>query len=236
MIGQNRVVAIIPARAGSKSVPLKNLKDLGGKPLIAWPIDVALATPEIDRVIVSTDGEQIAEVARACGAEVAMRPADLASDTAIVADVLRHHIRELRAQGETARYMVLLEPTSPFRLPKDISACLRELEEKGLDSVATFMEPHLNPHRAWRIEGDVVEPFIKGAVPWLPRQLQPKAFQLNGAVYGFVMDELTEDKPGLLFGKVGAVMMDQRRSIDIDTSLDFVVANALLAENVLADA
>lgn len=236
MIGQNRVVAIVPARAGSKSVPLKNLKDLGGKPLIAWPIEVALATPEIDRVIVSTDGEQIAEVARAYGAEVSMRPAELASDTAIVADVLRHHIRELRAEGETARYMVLLEPTSPFRLPRDISACLRALEEKGLDSVATFMEPHLNPHRAWRIEGDIVEPFIKGAVPWLPRQLQPKAFQLNGAVYGFVMDELTDDRAGLLFGRTGAVMMDQRRSIDIDTSFDFVVANALLAENVLSDA
>jgi CMP-N-acetylneuraminic acid synthetase len=236
MIGNNRVVAIIPARAGSKGVPRKNLQTLGDKPLIAWPIDVALATPEIDRVIVSTDGDEIAGVARSFGAEVAMRPAELASDTAIVADVLRHHIKELRAQGETAKYLVLLEPTSPFRLPKDISACLQQIEEKGLDSVATFMDPHLNPHRAWRIEDGLVEPFIKGAVPWLPRQLQPKAYQLNGAVYAFDMDMLTEDRQGILFGKIGAVMMDQRRSIDIDTSFDFVVANALLSENVLADA
>ncbi|MEQ9124964.1 MAG: acylneuraminate cytidylyltransferase family protein, partial [Alphaproteobacteria bacterium] len=212
MIGDNRVVAIIPARAGSKAVPKKNLYDLGGKPLLAWPIEVAKATPEIDRIIVSTDGDQIAAAARAHGAEVIRRPDALATDTAIVADMLRHHIALLRAEGETARYMLLLEPTSPFRLPKDISACLRLLEE-GYDSAATFMEPQLNPHRAWRIEGDAVVPFIPGANPWLPRQVLPEAFQLNGAVYAFVMDGLTAEVPGRLFGRSGAVMMDQRRSI-----------------------
>lgn len=235
MIGDNRVVAIIPARAGSKAVPKKNLYDLGGKPLLAWPIEVAKATPEIDRIIVSTDGDEIAAAARAHGAEVIRRPDALATDTAIVADMLRHHIALLRAEGETARYMLLLEPTSPFRLPKDISACLRLLEE-GYDSAATFMEPQLNPHRAWRIEGDAVVPFIPGANPWLPRQVLPEAFQLNGAVYAFVMDGLTAEVPGLLFGRSGAVMMDQRRSIDINTFFDFVVANALLQENILADA
>ena len=236
MIGDNRVVAIIPARAGSKAVPKKNLYELGGKPLLAWPIEVAQATPEIDRIIVSTDGEDIAAAARARGAEVIRRPDELATDTAIVADMLRHHIDLLRAEGETARYMLLLEPTSPFRLPKDVSACLRLLEEEGYDSAATFMEPQLNPHRAWRIDGDAIVPFIEGANPWLPRQMLPEAFQLNGAVYAFVMDGLTADVSGVLFGRCGAVMMDQRRSIDINTYFDFVVANALLQENVLADA
>lgn len=228
-----RVVAIIPARGGSKSVPLKNLHPLGGKPLISWSIDVAKATSSIDRVIVSTDHAKIAEAARAFGAEVAMRPDELASDTALVADVLRHHIRELRAAGETARWLVLAEPTAPFRLPRDIEACLDALADGNLDSVATFMSAHLNPHRAWRIENGTPRPFIDGAIPWLPRQKLPVAHQLNGAVYAFDMDRLPADAVGLLFGRCGAVSMEDERSFDIDNLKDFAVANALLSNGFI---
>ncbi|MHC5024576.1 MAG: acylneuraminate cytidylyltransferase family protein, partial [Planctomycetota bacterium] len=235
-IDGERVVAVVTARAGSKSVPRKNLKDLGGRPLLAWPIETALATPEIDRVIVSTDGEEIATVARAHGAEVLPRPADLATDTALVADVLRHVIGELRDADETARYLVLLEPTSPFRRPADVTACLRKLHDERLDSVATFMEASLNPCRAWRIEDGRPGTFIEGAVPWLPRQMLPEAYQLTGSVYAFVMDELPADSPGLLFGRAGAVLVDPLRALDIDTELDFVVAHAILESGVLADA
>lgn len=230
MIDGRRVVAIIPARGGSKSVKLKNLHPLGGKPLLQWPIEVAKATPEIDRVIVSTDHEAIADAARRLGAEVVMRPDELASDTAIVADVLRHHIRELRIEGETATWLVLLEATAPFRLPRDVQACLRRLAEDDLDSVATFMDAHLNPHRAWRLEGDRPVPFVDGAIPWLPRQKLPPAYQLNGAVYGFVMDRLPADAVGLLFGRTGSVLMERERSFDIDDANDFAVANALLEQ------
>lgn len=229
MIGSERCIAVIPARGGSKSVPLKNLHDLGGKPLLQWPIEVARATPELDRIIVSTDHDRIAEAALTLGAEVARRPAELASDTAIVADVLRDLIATLRAEGETARYLVLLECTAPFRLPQDIRACLSRLHDEGLDSVATFMDAHLNPHRAWTIEDGRPRPFIEGAVPWLPRQMLPPAHQLNGAVYAFVMDALKPDTPSILFGRAGAVMMDRERSFDIDDAQDFAVANALLA-------
>lgn len=235
MIGNERVVALVPARAGSKSVPLKNLRPLGGKPLLNWPIDVAKATPEVDRIIVSTDGQIIAEVARRAGAEVSMRPGDLASDTALAADVVRHHIRELRRSGETARYMLLLEPTAPFRLPRDISACLAMIERDKLDSVATFTEAHLNPHRAWSISDDGrPATFIDDAVPWLPRQKLPPAHMLNGAVYCFVMDSLPSEGPAVLFGRMGAVLMERRRSLDIDDELDFMVANALIKHDVLA--
>ena len=120
MIGGERVVAVVPARAGSKSVPGKNLRELAGRPLVAWPIDVARSVSEIDRVIVSTDGVDIAAVARRFGAEVLDRPTDLATDEAVVLDALRHVIAELRGSGETARYLVLLEPTSPFRQTEDI--------------------------------------------------------------------------------------------------------------------
>jgi CMP-N,N'-diacetyllegionaminic acid synthase len=235
MIGGHRVIAIVPARGGSKAVPLKNIKELGGKPLLAWAIEVGKATPEIDRVLVSTDHLGIAEVARQYGAEVLERPAELATDTALVAPMLRHHFAELRAGGDDFRYAVLLEPTSPFRRPDDVSRCLAKLDSEGLDSVATFVEAELNPHRAWRLTENGPEVFIEGAVPWLPRQKLPKAHQLNGAVYAFVADGLTEKEPTLLFGRTGAVEMDRRRSLDINDAVDFHVADAILASGVLTD-
>lgn len=229
MIESERCIAVIPARGGSKSVPLKNLHPLGGRPLLEWPIRVAQATPEIDRIIVSTDHDQIAETARAAGAEVSLRPEHLSGDTALPADMLRHLIASLREEGETARYLVLLEPTAPFRLPQDVSACLKLLHENRLDSVATFMEAHLNPHRAWTIQDGKAQPFIPGSVPWRPRQSLPPAHQLNGAVYAFVADELKPETPAVLFGKSGAIIMDKKRSFDIDDAQDFAIANALLA-------
>lgn len=228
MIASERVVAVIPARGGSKSVPLKNLHPLGGRPLLEWSIAVAKATPEIDRVIVSTDHALIAETASAAGAEVSWRPEHLAGDTALTADLLRHLIAGLRAEGEDARYMTLLEPTAPFRLPEDVGACLAMLHGRALDSVATFMEADLNPHRAWTIEDGVARPFIEGAVPWMPRQALPPAHQLNGAVYAFVADGLPDEGPAVLFGRSGAVMMDKTRSFDIDDARDFAVAEALV--------
>jgi CMP-N-acetylneuraminic acid synthetase len=126
--------------------------------------------------------------------------------------------------------MVLLEATAPFRLPRDISACLSRLADERLDSIATFMDAHLNPHRAWRIEDGVPRTFIEGVTPWLPRQMLPRAYQLNGAVYAFVMDRLPADSVGLLFGRSGAVLMEKERSFDIDDANDFLVANALLEQ------
>ncbi len=235
MINGERVVAVVTARAGSKSVPGKNLRQLGGRPLVVWPIDVARAVPEIDRIIVSTDGQDIARTAEGCGAEVLIRPAALASDTSMVADVLRHVIAELRAAGETARYLVLLEPTSPLRRAADVTACLRKLHDERLDSVATFMEASLNPNRAWRLENGRPVTFIDGAVPWLPRQALPRSYQLTGSAYAFVMDSLPDDSPGLLFGRSGAVLVDRLRAIDIDDELDFTVADAILRSGLLAD-
>ncbi|MCC6470549.1 MAG: acylneuraminate cytidylyltransferase family protein [Alphaproteobacteria bacterium] len=233
MIGGDRVVAVVPARAGSKSVPGKNIRPLGGKPLIAWSIDVAKAVPAIDRVIVSTDGAEIAGVARKHGAEVYDRPAALATDAAQVTDALRDLIRTLRRERETAAIMVLLEPTAPLRLPGDVAACLDLMVARGLDSVATFKEADLNPHRAWKLVDGRPETFLPGVDPWQRRQALPAAHQLNGAVYVFSIDGLMEGagKGGLslLFGKTGAVAMPQERSIDIDTLLDFATAEALVA-------
>jgi len=228
MVSGRRVIAMTPARGGSKSVPYKNLHPLGGKPLLAWPIETARATPAIDRIIVSTDDERIAKAARELGAEVYMRPAALATDTAVVADAIRDLWRRLRAEGETAEILVLLEATSPFRTTDVIDRCLRRMVDEGLDSIATFHEADINPERTWRIDGGTPQPFIKGAVPWKPRQLLTPAYQLNAAVYAFIPDRLPADSPSILFGKMGAEIVPADSVIDIDTLKDFAYANALL--------
>ncbi|MFC5970125.1 cytidylyltransferase domain-containing protein [Halomarina salina] len=233
MIDNRRVVAVVPARGGSTTVPNKNLRRLGDRPLVAWPIDAAEATPEIDRTVVTTDDPSIAAVARDHGAEVVERPADLATDDALVADALRHVLGELRDEGETADVVVMLEPTCPLRTPGDVQQCLDRLVSSDCDSVATFTEAGLNPHRAWRFDDDGdPTPFLTGADPWQPRQSLPESYELTGAVYAFERDALPKAGSSLLFERPGAVLLPRERSVDLDTELDFAVAEALLAEGV----
>jgi CMP-N,N'-diacetyllegionaminic acid synthase len=228
MLDGSRVIAVIPARAGSKGVPGKNLKSLGGKPLIAWPIDTAHDVPEIDRVIVSTDGPEIATEAKKLGAEAYDRPADLATDGAVVIDALRDLVARLRAEGETAKFMVLLEATSPLRAVSDVRDCLALLADQNLDSVATFKDADLPPAKAWRLNGHVPTPYLENANPWLPRQKTEAAMQLSGAVYAFDMDKLPDTGNALLFGMSGAVMMPRSRCVDIDDEMDFTIAEAMI--------
>jgi N-acylneuraminate cytidylyltransferase len=231
MLNGKRVIAVVPARGGSKSVPGKNIRPLGGKPLLSWSIDVAKQVQEIDRIIVSTDDAQIAEVGRSGGAEIYTRPAHLATDEALVIDALKDLLATLHSEGEEPEWVVLLEATCPLRTPEDVRACLNLVVEGGYDSVATFKEAELNPHRAWRLVDGVPEVFISGAVPWLPRQKLPKAYQLNGAVYVFRARLLAEEAKSLLVGRLGAVLMPRDRSQDIDDSVDFMIVEALLGKS-----
>jgi len=231
MINGHRVIAVIPARAGSKGVKNKNLKALAGKPLLARSVEIAIGNPLIDRVIVSTNGEEIAGVARDLGAEIYTRPEHLATDTALIIDGLRDLRARLRDEGETAKYMIMLEPTSPLRSDDDISQCLELLDRENFDSVTTFCEPELNPWRAWKIVDGVPSPFIDGAVPWRPRQKLPEAWQLNGAVYAYVIDRQPDEGVATAFGNIGAVIMPKERSLDIDDEADFIVAEAMIEKH-----
>ena len=228
MLKTDRVIAVIPARGGSKTVPGKNIRPLGGKPLIAWSIDVARQVTEIDRVIVSTDDAKIASTSREYGAEVYPRPAHLATDEALVIDALKNLIQTLESEKEEPAWIVLLEPTCPLRSADDVRDCLKMLAHGDYDSVATFKEAELNPHRAWRIAGGVPEVFIPGAIPWLPRQKLPKAYQLNGAVYVFRAKLLFHEAKSILLGRSAAVVMPRDRSHDIDDSIDFAMVEASL--------
>ena len=228
MLNGKRVIAVIPARGGSKSVPGKNIRPLAGKPLLAWSIDVARQVSEIDRIIVTTDDVQIAAVGQARGAEVYERPTHLATDEALVIDALKDLLQKLQAESETPEWVILLEPTCPLRTADDVRDCLKLVAQGGYDSVATFKDAELNPHRAWRFVDGVPEVFIAGAVPWLPRQKLPKAYQLNGAVYMFRANLLARESKSLFVGKLGAVLMPRERSHDIDDSVDFIVVETLL--------
>ena len=228
MINGIRVVGLIPVRGGSKSIPKKNLQLLGGKPLMVWPIETGLKANEIDRVIVSTDDPTISSLALQCGAEVSLRSPDLAKDSSLVADVIRDFWKKIKAQGETAEILVLLEATSPFRSLETLSRCLNRLVEEDLDSIATFRKATVNPERTWKIINGSPSTFIEGAVPWKPRQSLTDAYQLDGAIYAFFPDRLPVDAPSLLFGKTGAEVTLDDTVVDIDTPLDLEIANAIL--------
>jgi N-acylneuraminate cytidylyltransferase len=229
MMESRHVVALIPARGGSTSVPRKNIRPLDGRPLVAWSIDVAHAVEAVDRTVVSTDDPEIARVARQHDADVAGRPEHLATDDALVVDAVRYHLAQWRRKGEPVDVLVLLEPTCPLRATDDVRACLRQLVNEDVDSVATFTEADLNPHRAWSIGGadEQPEPFVEEAVPWRPRQKQPEAYQLTGGAYAFFAERLPDDTVAPLFGRTGAVVMPEERSVDIDSRVDLELARVI---------
>lgn len=230
MLDGDRAVALIPARGGSKSIKRKNVRDVGGKPLLAWSIDVAHRTDGIDRTLVTTDDEEIAAVAREHGAEVLDRPVELATDDALVIDAVRHAVDRLRETDESAGYVAMLEPTCPFREPDDVQAALDKLVRQDLDSVGAFTDAALNPHRAWTIDNGKPEPVIDGADPWRPRQELSEAYELNGGVYAFEISALPDEGSAMLFGTIGAVKMPPERSVDIDTPLDLAFARFLASD------
>jgi CMP-N,N'-diacetyllegionaminic acid synthase len=228
MFRDHRVIALIPARGGSKSMHYKNLRELGGRSLLAWAVGVGKGSKYVDRIILSTDDERIAKAGRELDIEIYMRPAELATDTALVADVIRHLWATLKSEGEAADIMVLLECTSPFRSSQLVDRCIARLVDDELDSLATFQEASLNPERAWRLVDGLPQPFIEGTVPWKPRQTLTPAYQLTGAVYAFRPDRLPPGSPSILFGRFGAEIVHDEPAIDIDTEQDLRLANALL--------
>ncbi len=223
-----RVIAFIPARGGSKGLPRKNIRTLAGKPLLAWTVDLARSMAAIDRVVVSTDDPETAEVSRSYGAEILWRPGHLAGDDALPADVVRDAIRRFRETGIREAIMVYLQPTSPLRGKKDITACLKLLHN-GYNSAATFTEAALHPYQAWRISGGKPFLFVDGFNPWRMRQRLEKAYQLNGAVYAFWMNSFPGRGFSMLPEPCGAVLMPKERSIDIDDMLDFELVEILIS-------
>jgi CMP-N-acetylneuraminic acid synthetase len=232
---RSSLTALIFARGGSKGLPGKNIKILAGKPLLGWAIETALAVPEINRVVVSTDDLDIAGVAREFGAQVPfIRPEILAGDTASEWDAWRHALRTLREfEGEFPDPFISIPTTAPLRLPEDIEACINAYREGDADIVLTITKAHRNPwFNMVTLNSDgTVEPVNKVDEAFVRRQDAPEVHDITTVVYvadpNFVME-----KRGIFSGKVKAVSVPAERSIDIDTSHDFAVAEFLMNQRL----
>lgn len=225
-----KVLAIIPARGGSKGIPNKNIRLLRGKPLIQHAIDYAKASALIDKIIVTTDSDKIIEASLNLGVDVVKRPISIAGDKALVIDAIRHAIDECEIHHNFyPEIIILLECTSPIKNIDEINKAIEILVKEDFDSVATFKETEISPNRIWRIQDELVTPFIKEAKPFLPRQSQPKAYKLTGQLYAVKVKKLKEnlENPSLLVGKVYP-LITITEVIDIDNEIDFLVAEEIL--------
>lgn len=220
MLNGSYVLAVIPARGGSKGFPGKNLAKLEGRSLIGRSVDGAKAVPEIDRIIVSTDCEDIAAEARACGADVPfLRPPELATDEATTASVIDHLLRALNLNEG---YLVLLQPTSPLRSNDDIAACLALAARHGAAVSVTDIEKP--PHWIFRISDDGrLEPYFDGIQRPTRRQDAPPGYALNGAIYVVSIKDYLSTA-SFVPPNAAAYVMPKERSVDIDHAKDLALA------------
>lgn len=230
MINGKSVLAIIPARGGSKRLPRKNIKELCGKPLIAWSIEQTKFCSDIDRIVVSTEDWEIGKVAKKYGAEVPfMRPAELASDTALPIDAIFHAINWLKEhENYQSEYILLLQPTSPLRIAKDIEGAIQALKDKDARAVVSVCETDHHPWWSNTLpEKGNMKDFIRPDILNKRRQELPVFYLVNGAIYLADTDYLHQYN-GFLGPDTFAYKMLKERSIDIDSELDFKLAEVLL--------
>ncbi|MCW9035965.1 MAG: acylneuraminate cytidylyltransferase family protein [Rhodospirillales bacterium] len=228
------VVAFIFARGGSKGVPGKNIKPLAGKPLIAHTIETAKKSPYIERVIISTDDEEIAEVAQLYGGEVPfMRPGELAGDKSSEWLAWRHALEFMEKQsGEQIDLFVSVPTTSPLRQVEDINACIERYLQGDVDVVISITPAQRNPYfnMVTLSENGLANIAIKADSIVSNRQEAPDMYDITTVCYA-VNPILIKEQDALFAGKVGTVQVPQERSLDIDTEYDFRVAEALLAHD-----
>lgn len=235
MINGKRVLAIIPARGRSKGLPGKNIKELCGKPLIAWSIERAKVCSNIDRVVVSTDDDQIAYVAKKYGAEVPfVRPEELASDTASTLDVIIHTVEWFeKYEDYRPAYILLLQPTSPLRTIEDIEGAIQTLKYKDARAVVSVCETDHHPWWSNTLpENGNMKAFLRPEILNKRRQDLPVFYRLNGAIYLADTDYLYECN-GFLGQDTRAYIMPKERSLDIDTEFDLKMAELLLESKSL---
>jgi CMP-N-acetylneuraminic acid synthetase len=216
-------LGVIPARGGSKGVPRKNLRPLCGEPLLVHTVRAALAAERVARTVVSTDSDEIAEVARAAGAEVVRRPAELARDESPTEDALIHVVRTLAEQGEVVpAFVATLEPTSPLRTPALIDACVELAVRSGAGAVITVAETRA---LLGRLDGSRFRYLEPGAPR--RRQLREPLYRESSTVYVTRTDALLASR-SVLAEPLLAVVARPEEALDINTPLEFVIAEAAM--------
>jgi CMP-N,N'-diacetyllegionaminic acid synthase len=223
-----KILALIPARAGSKRLPGKNLMLLGGKPLIQWSIEAAQGHPEITDILVSTDSADIKIISEKAGATVPwLRPAELASDTATSAEVAIHALQSFNT-GTAYDGLLLLQPTSPFRRPDSIRKGIKLYDKSARSAVVGVSPAATHPYWTFRIDAGRLVPFIAQTGVALRSQDLPPAFEINGSFYLIHPDVLLQEKTFLPGRCVGLISEDPGEAIDVDTSEDWKAAEDFL--------
>ena len=218
-------LGIVPARGGSKRLPRKNMLNLCGKPLIAWSIEAGLNSKYIDKVVVSSDDDEILNISLNFGAETIKRPVELASDTATTFDAIKHTIDNF----EKYDYIVLLQPTSPLRNEKHIDEAIELLEEKQADAIVSVCEMDHSPLWSNTLPEDGnMRGFLREEILNKRSQDLEKYYRLNGAIYICKTDKLLENKSFFLKDNIFAYIMDRKSSIDIDEEIDFLFAQRVI--------
>jgi CMP-N-acetylneuraminic acid synthetase len=225
------IIALIPARGGSKGLPRKNIRLLTGKPLIAWTIEQAKSSRYIDKVVVSTDDPEIAEIAEKYGAEVPfLRPEELATDDAKTIDVIMHAVNRFENDGKYFDIVVLLEPTSPLRKEDDLDNSI-EFFIKNIDKVDSLVsvgEVHLeNPYIMKKVENGWVKPFIEIDENLYQRQQLPKIYFPYGVIY---LSKISTLKKYKTFYQERTIpyLIERWQNYEIDDVYDFICIEAIL--------
>lgn len=227
------ILGVIPARKGSKGVPGKNVKTVLGKPLIAYAIECGLKCPSIDHLIVTTDSEQIASIARQCGADVPfIRPDELAGDTTPMLPVLQHAVTASEEYYQkTVEALLLLDPTGPLRTVDDVEGCLKLFKDSDCDAVVSGNKAHRSPYFNMVMPNNgYVRLVIPTPEPIGRRQDSPPVYDLNTIVWIYSRKALMEEcvripERTLLY------VVPCERAIDIDTELDFKILEFMMGES-----
>lgn len=230
----NKILAIIPARGGSKAVSKKNIRNLAGKPLIKYTIETALAVRDLFyRVIVSTEDPNIANIARDCGAEVPfLRPTELAEDRVPTLPVIQHAVRFVETSDRIRlNWILLLQPTSPLRTSNDIRAAMKLSNESNCDSVISVVKVVAgHPISMKRIENNRLFPYYIEEKEGTRRQdFRPYAYMRNGAIY-LSRRDIVMEKNSIWGDIIRPYVMPPERSVNIDSELDFKLAEILIKE------
>jgi len=227
MYKNKKIIAIIPARGGSKGVPKKNIRKIVGKPLIAWSIEAASKSRYIDRLILSSDDKEIIQTAKEWGCEVPfVRPAELAQDQSKTIDAVLHALRELPGY----EYVVCLQATTPLTAPTDIDGCIEKCISANAESCVSIVEPEKSPYWMLQLsEQSILEPLLDAKYLTKRRQELPLVYVPNGAIYVCKVEWLIKSK-NLFSTKTIGFIMPASRSLDIDTEQDFAVLESLCRE------
>lgn len=233
LIIKNKILAVIPARGGSKGVPRKNIKNLNGLPLIAYTIKSALASKYIDRLIVSTDDLEIANISSSFGAEIPyLRSKELSLDNSKTIDCILDLLFQLeKNESYIPDYVLLLQCTSPLRTTNDIDNSIEELLNSDFDSIISVCEAEVNPYWTNILKDGKLEYFLADGINIKKRQDLPKIYRYTGAIYLIKTESLKHEKTFEIENST-AYIMSPKKSIDIDTDFDFKLAEFILKDDL----